>query len=79
MINILVYLHVLQVMEDGEVSVRTVGSAVRTVKQSEEDESQEERKDQGHFPRWVLQPQSHHCCLILTRHFLLTLSLTLSF
>lgn len=53
-------LHVLQVMEDGEVSVRTVGSAVRKVKQSEEDESQEERIDQGHFPRWVFQPQSHH-------------------
>lgn len=44
-------LHVLQVMEDGQVSVRTLASPVRTVKQSEEDESQEERKDQGHFPR----------------------------
>lgn len=42
------------------MSVRTVGSAARKVKQSEEDESQEERKDQGHFPRWVFQPQSHH-------------------
>lgn len=38
------------------MSVRTVGSAVRTVKQSEEDESLEERKDQGHFPRWLFQP-----------------------
>lgn len=43
-------------MEDGEVSVRTVGSAKRTVKPSEEDESQEERKDHGHFPRWVFPP-----------------------
>ncbi|XP_075891417.1 sperm-associated antigen 17 isoform X2 [Nelusetta ayraudi] len=43
-----------QVMEDGQVSVKTIASPVRTVKQSEEDESQEERKDQGHFPRLFL-------------------------
>lgn len=56
MINTTVCRHVLQVMEDGEASVRTLGSAMRTVKQSEEDESQEERKDQGHFPRLTFQP-----------------------
>lgn len=75
MINAIVSLHVLQVTEDGEVSVQTLSSATGTVKQSEENESQEERKDRGHFPRLTFHP--HERCsplidfpLTLVTHFL---------
>lgn len=46
-------MHVLQVMENGQILMRTPSSTSRTVKQNEEDDSQEERNDQGHLPRWV--------------------------
>lgn len=49
---VFVYMHVLQVMEDGQIFM-TPSSASRTVRQNDEDDSQEERKNQGHFPRWV--------------------------
>lgn len=50
---VFVYTHVLQVMEDGQILLRTPSSASRTLRQNNEDDSQEERKRQGHFPRWV--------------------------